>query len=140
MKRVHIEFGVGYYTIPRGHKPSAYHFYADAICHISGSFGIPTRDNCKCRYVEVELPDWIVPSSRWMWPMSVDGVRSTSGDDNLAFVTCNETAEMDVEYFGSCDQDALIDKALSSGLTLHYPTADGSMATMPVYIAQKRPI
>lgn len=69
--------------------------------------------------------------------MAVANARSNSGSDDLAFVVCNERPTQDVDMFGSCDQYALIDKAIASGLKLIYPAKDGSMATMPVSVADE---
>lgn len=110
-------------------------YWADVVCDIVGSYGIPSDGNCKKRCLSVLVPDWIVPSAKWKWPMSVEGAYSNSGTDNLAFVACTKRVYVDVGPDKRCDIDDLFDRTLAGGLTLHYPTPEGKMATMPVYLA-----
>lgn len=137
MKKIDVTFGCNYTPIKNGSRPSTYRFFADAWINICGGFGIPSAGDCKSRTISVLVPDWIVPSRKRSWHIAVANTRSNSGSDDLAFVVCNERPTQDVAMFGSCDQYALIDKAIASGLKLIYPTKDGSMATMPVSVAKE---
>ncbi len=138
MKHVEIEIGASAYTRRAGHSlPPEFTFVADVYNSISGPWGISSDGRCKHRHVVISVPDWIVPSAKWGdWPLSVDGVSTKDGDDNLAFVVCNKQAREEVAYWGQCDQYALIDRAIASGLTLVYPTAEGKKARMPVEIVR----
>lgn len=118
-----------------GYPACARRYWADIVCNIVGGYGICSDGSHKQRRLSVLVPDWIVPSTRWLWPMSVEGAYSRCGTDNLAFITCTQRVYVDVGPDKRCDIDDLYDRTLAGGLTLHYPTPDGNMATMPVYLA-----
>lgn len=131
-----VEVGINYTTIPQGHRPSTYKCYSAAECSIVGGYGISSSLDFIRAMVTVELPDWCVPSKKWHWNLSRPGYHSTSGSDDLCFVSCNQKAVTDEMISIGClkpdDQKALIMQAINSGLTFRFPGENGQMEHKPL--------
>lgn len=126
-----IEIAIMSVTVKHDHAPSTYTFTADVAPCEMGGYGLPHCDpGLPTAAVSIDVPDWISLDS--MGRMIRPGYNSKAGTAARCLVTCNTPAIEDCEYYGDCDYHALILRALSSGLTLHYPTDDRSMATMPI--------
>ena len=132
MMKTEITVGIAYDTVPHGHEPASYVFYANVLVNITRQYGIVSGDIDTCAIVTVDLPDWVVPSDEFYWPMSRPGCSSRRGTGNLCFVECKETAKQECDFFGQVDRKKLIEEALLSGLRFVYPTETGDMASMDV--------
>ena len=123
-----IVIGINYRAIPHGHMPQTYAFEADAEMDICGGYGLSggTRYK-KSAIIEVDLPDYVVSSSKWQWPLSIPGRKSKYGSDCLCFVVCGETAKAECDSFGALDPEKLILSALNTGVYFVYPDESGEM-------------
>lgn len=121
-----IEIGIAVESVKNGHEPTTYIFRANSIINIAGGYGV-TGGYKKRAFIIVDLPDNIVKSVKWGWPLSIPGRKSTTGTDDLCFVACGETVSQECKYYGEIDPKKLILKALSTGVYLVYPGEDGKM-------------
>ena len=121
-----IPIGISVETVTHGHEPTTYVFHANSIINIVGGYGVCGGYN-KRAFITVDLPDRIVKSEKWEWPLSLPGRKSTSGTEDLCFVICGETVSQECQYYGGIDAEKLILKALSTGVFLVYPDKDGKM-------------
>lgn len=132
MKKIMITVGVGYEELKNGSFPANYKFFAGVNNCISGRHGIPIDGGCKSKDVEIEVPDFVVASEKRNGVLSRNGhTAPKSGEENLCFIETNTEPEMAAEFYGSCDQNALIDKAIKSGFKLIYPE-NGEQKEIPV--------
>lgn len=123
-----IAVGILYSPVDHGHLPQTYVFNANVINAISGSYGISGGAAYKKRaFIEIDLPDDVVPSKKWNWPLSIPGRKSKSGSDDLCFVECGKTATKECDFFGSLDPEKLILEALESGVYFIFPNEKGEM-------------
>ena len=131
-----IEIGVRCNPVDHGHSPWTYHFKADTIINIVGSYGITGSGNCQCRTIDVVIPDWVSTSEKYPPEMGIPGRNSKTGTSDMCFVVCAHPQEAESKYFGAVDQDALIDKAIAGGMLLIYPDINGDMRSIPVAICR----
>lgn len=131
-----IEIGVRCNPVDHGHNPPTYHFKADAIINIVGSYGVTGSGNCQRRTIDVAVPDWVSTSEKYPPEMGIPGRNSKTGTSDMCFVVCAHPQEAESEYFGAVDQDALIDKAIAGGMLLIYPDINGDMRSIPVAICR----
>ncbi len=139
MKQIRLEIGINYQLIRRGCEPPVYEFCADVVENVSGSYGVRSHGDCKSRYVDFMVPDWVEYvryRDEGVAHIGRKDCYSKSGTANFCFVICKKPVKNRVyNCFGEGNTDALIDEAMQGGFELVYPAENGDMLRMDVQLA-----